>query len=201
MPWPPRQTAGVTDEVRARKAILRTEVLAARADRGTAEQVLAGEAIAAHGLAMCRGASTVAAYVSFGTEPPTSRLLDGLRAAGSVVLLPVIDDGTLAWAAYAGVADLSPGPLGIPEPSGDRLPPTALADADLVVVPALAVDWAGHRLGRGGGFYDRALAEARAQVVAVVYDDELIHRVPHEPHDRLVDAVLRPEGVSRSRRR
>jgi 5-formyltetrahydrofolate cyclo-ligase len=68
----------------------------------------------------------------------------------------------------------------------------------MLLVPALAVDRAGNRLGRGGGYYDRALSGIRAQVVAVIYDDELVDAVPHEPHDRLVDATLRPLGVSRS---
>jgi 5-formyltetrahydrofolate cyclo-ligase len=68
----------------------------------------------------------------------------------------------------------------------------------MVLVPALAVDRAGNRLGRGAGYYDRALTKTRAQVVAVIYDDELVDAVPHEPHDRLVDAALRPSGVSRS---
>lgn len=192
----PRQTAGVTGDTSARKAAMRGDVLAARANRSASDRSQSAAAIAAHGLSAWRGAATVAAYVGFGQEPPTRQLLEGLRAGGTEILLPVIDDSTLDWAIYAGRTALSPGQLGILEPTGRRLGPAALARATVVVVPALAVDRMGHRLGRGQGYYDRALAEVRSPVVAVVYDEELIDAVPHEPHDRLVDAVLRPMGLT-----
>jgi 5-formyltetrahydrofolate cyclo-ligase len=67
-------------------------------------------------------------------------------------------------------------------------------DADVVLVPALAVDRDGHRLGRGRGYYDRALESVTAPVVAVVYDDDVIDDVPIEPHDRCVDGRLTPSG-------
>jgi 5-formyltetrahydrofolate cyclo-ligase len=189
----------VIEEVRARKAALRAHVLSARAGHSAAERIRAETAIASHGVAACSGATTIAAYVSFGDEPPTSRLLQQLHAAGTEILLPVIEPDGLVWARYAGPEELVAGRLGVPEPAGERLPPDALAAADMILVPALAVDGAGNRLGRGAGYYDRALTGLAAQVVAVVYDDELVDAVPHEPHDRVVDAVLRPGGVSRSR--
>ena len=72
-----------------------------------------------------------------------------------------------------------------------------MADVELVVVPALAVDRRGNRLGRGAGFYDRALAGSRpATVVAVIYDDELLDTVPAEAHDVPVHAVLTPAGLT-----
>jgi 5-formyltetrahydrofolate cyclo-ligase len=73
-----------------------------------------------------------------------------------------------------------------------------LAQAAIVVVPALSVDRRGNRLGRGRGYYDRALSDLAGSVVAVVYDDELIDEVPAEPHDRRVDAVLQPRGLTSS---
>jgi 5-formyltetrahydrofolate cyclo-ligase len=144
--------------------------------------------------------TTVAAYVSFGAEPPTAELLRQLSAAGSEILLPVVEPDGLHWARYAGPDEMVAGPFGVPEPIGTRLPPGAVTDAGTVFVPALAVDRPGNRLGRGGGYYDRALAGIRAQVVAVIYDDELIDTVPHEAHDRAVDAMLRPQGLSTSTR-
>lgn len=188
----------MTEEVRARKAALRAHVRSTRAARGAAERSQAAAAIASHGVTTCDGAATVAAYVSVGDEPPTSALLQQLHAAGTEVLLPVIEEDGLVWARYAGAERLAAGRLGIPEPVGQRLPPDVLAGADLVLVPALAVDRTGNRLGRGAGYYDRALRGLGAPVMAVVYDDELIDAVPHEPHDRPVDATLRPSGVSRS---
>jgi 5-formyltetrahydrofolate cyclo-ligase len=131
-----------------------------------------------------------------GSEPSTRRLLDDLTAAGVRVLLPVVDGERLDWAAYTGAGDLTAGRLGIAEPTGPRLSPRALADAELVIVPALAVDRAGIRLGRGGGYYDRALADVTTSTVAIVYDTELLDHVPAEPHDHRIDAVLRPAGLS-----
>jgi 5-formyltetrahydrofolate cyclo-ligase len=101
------------------------------------------------------------------------------------VLLPVIvGERRLDWARYDGAGSLADGPLGLAEPAGPRLGAAALHDADLVVVPALAVDRAGHRLGRGRGYYDRALE----------YDDDILDDVPVEPHDRSVQALLTPSG-------
>jgi 5-formyltetrahydrofolate cyclo-ligase len=115
---------------------------------------------------------------------------------GARVLLPVVSpEGVeLAWAVDTG--RLAPGRFGLLEPVGPRLGPTAIGTADIVIVPALAVSRDGVRLGRGGGYYDRALGHARpeAVVVALVFDDELLDEVPAEPHDRRVDAVLTPSG-------
>jgi 5-formyltetrahydrofolate cyclo-ligase len=112
------------------------------------------------------------------------------------VLLPVgpVAGSELAWAVDTG--RLVPGRFGLLEPVGPRLGPTAIGTADVVVVPALAVSRAGVRLGRGGGYYDRALRHARdgALVVAVVFDDEVVDEVPAEPHDHRVDVVVTPAG-------
>ena len=137
-------TAGVTDDVPARKEELRAAIIGgppsadARDDRA-----LAGEAIAAHGLAQWRGAHTIAAYLSVRTEPPTDALLDGLAASGTRLLLPVIDGAGLDWAVYDGSRTMTAGPLGISEPIGPRLGADAVLEADVVVVPAFAVDRAG----------------------------------------------------------
>jgi 5-formyltetrahydrofolate cyclo-ligase len=186
----------VTDDVPSRKAALRQHLLAARGRRDDDDRARHAAALAAHGLAAWRDVATVAAYVSFGDEPPTLQLLDDLRAAGVAVLLPVIDDTRLDWAAYTSTTDLAAGPRGMPEPTGRRLGPKALADADVVVVPAVAVDLRGHRLGRGAGYYDRALSGVDAHTIAVVYDEELLSEVPHEPHDVPVAAALTPRGIT-----
>jgi 5-formyltetrahydrofolate cyclo-ligase len=91
---------------------------------------------------------------------------------------------------------LAPGRFGLLEPVGHRLGPTAIGTADVVVVPALAVARDGVRLGRGGGYYDRALRHVRpgAALVAALFDDELVEALPAEPHDRRVTAVVTPSG-------
>jgi 5-formyltetrahydrofolate cyclo-ligase len=191
-----RQTGAVTVEVRDTKQRLRTEVLAARQRLSATELAAAGASIATYGRQQWSGVATVAGYLALGTEPPTFPLLDALRAGGARILLPVITDTALDWAPYDGAAALAPGPLGIAEPTGARLGTDALTDAQVVLVPALAVDRDGNRLGRGRGYYDRALAPVTAPVVAVVFDAELLAAVPVEPHDRRVDAVLRPAGLT-----
>jgi 5-formyltetrahydrofolate cyclo-ligase len=91
---------------------------------------------------------------------------------------------------------LAPGRFGLLEPVGPRLGPTAVGTAEVVVVPAVAVARDGTRLGRGGGYYDRALRHARpgAVLVAAVFDDELVDALPTEPHDHRVTAVVTPSG-------
>lgn len=141
---------------------------------------------------------TVCAYWPVGSEPGSSALLDGLLHRGCRVLLPVVDEvdvpGPLNWAEYTGAGSLRVGPFGLREPIGPRLGCTAIAEAALILVPALAVDHRGVRLGRGGGHYDRTLPLAKADtpLIAVVRDDEVLPWLPFEPHDVLVSAALTP---------
>lgn len=135
----------------------------------------------------------VAAYVSVGSEPDTAELLAALRRRGVRVLLPVRQpDDSLSFAVDAG--RLSRGTGGIPEPAG---PYVALAEATLVLVPALAVDLCGHRLGRGGGSYDRAVAGLASLRIALLHEGELLPHVPSEPHDVAVAAAALPAGIQR----
>lgn len=171
------------------KAALRRAVLSRRAALPADERDRAEQAAVAALLPLTRG--QVAAYVSVGTEPGTAALLAALASAQVAVLLPVLlADGDLDWALAGG--GLEPGPRGVPQPAGARLGRDAVADCALVVVPALAVDRAGTRLGRGGGSYDRALTRTSAQVVALLHDGEAVDELPREPHDRPVHAVVTP---------
>lgn len=152
-------------------------------------------------------ARTVAAYVSVGSEPGTLTLLDALRARGVRVLLPVLlPDKDLDWGAYTGEGSLARVPHGrgpgLFEPAGRHLGRDAVTAADVVLLPGLAVDGRGVRLGRGGGSYDRVLARlegagADPARVVLLYDSEVVGRVPAEAHDRPVDAVVTPSGVRR----
>ncbi|MET8515289.1 5-formyltetrahydrofolate cyclo-ligase [Streptomyces sp. NPDC005077] len=188
-----------------RKASLRRELLAARSllsgkDVENAAMVLSRGAVNLPELAEAR---TVAAYVSVGREPGTRALLDALHARRVRVLLPVLlPDNDLDWAAYEAVDSLVPAARGLLEPDGPRLGPDAVLDADVVLLPGLAVDGRGMRLGRGGGSYDRVLARlatagAHPALVVLLYDNELVAQVPVEPHDHPVDAVLTPAGARR----
>lgn len=185
---------------RAAKRELRGRLSAARSAIGPAEQAAAALALAEH--LLCRdelgGARTVACYVSTGSEPGTGPLLDRLREADARVLLPVLlGDNDLDWAEHDGA--LTRGRHGLWEPEGHRLGAHAIASADVVVVPALAVDRRGRRLGRGGGSYDRALARISplAWTVTPLYRGEVLDRVPAEPHDLRVHAAVTPDGTHR----
>ena len=185
----------------AAKLALRDQLLTGRKRLSLAEVGDAGAAIAQHLLASepVRRAATVAAYVSIGTEPGTGVLLDELVAAGKRVLLPVVlPDLDLDWAAYAGPGSLVRARMGLLEPVGPALGVDAVATADVVLVPGLAVSPAGHRLGRGGGCYDRTLTRVPVGTFTCVllYDDEVGVEVPVEPHDRTVLAAASPSGVS-----
>jgi 5-formyltetrahydrofolate cyclo-ligase len=179
------------------KAALRTRVLDGRARLSADERATAGRGIRDSLLSLpeLQMAGTVAAYYSVGAEPDTRGLVYGLWKRGTYVLLPVLQgDGDLDWASYEGPDSLVPGPRGLLEPGEARRGAGAVARADVVLVPALAVDRAGNRLGRGGGSFDRALARMGPliPVIALLYDDELVENVPAEPHDRQVGAVARP---------
>jgi 5-formyltetrahydrofolate cyclo-ligase len=142
---------------------------------------------------------TVAAYVPVGREPGGPDLPEVLAAAmpldGRLLLPVLLDDGDLDWARYEGPLSLRAGPRGLREPAGHRLGVDAIGEAALVIVPALAVDRGGMRLGRGGGSYDRALARTDdALTVALLHDGELIDSVPTEKHDRPVRAAITPRG-------
>lgn len=184
------------------KSAVRDRLLTTRHRRSVADVGVAARAIAEHLLALpeVRRAATVAAYVSVGGEPGTGVLLDGLRAAGKRVVLPVVlPDLDLDWAVYDGPDDLVSARRGLLEPSGPRLGPDAIATADAVLVPGLAVSPAGVRLGRGGGCYDRALGRVPVGTFTCVllYDDEVGLDVPVEPHDRPVLFAATPSGVVR----
>ena len=192
--------------VAAAKAALRASVNDARRRRGADQRAAAGRLIRDHVLSWPQAemAGTVAAYHSMDTEPDTHRLIYGLWKRGSYVILPRLRaDGDLEWASYEGPDSLVPGPRGVLEPSEPSRGVDAISRAALVLVPALAVDRQGQRLGRGGGSYDRALARVgeRVPVVALLFDGELVDEVPAERHDRPVSAVALPsEGIVSVRR-
>jgi 5-formyltetrahydrofolate cyclo-ligase len=179
------------------KAALRTRLLAARGELTAEQRTAAGRAIrdTLLGRSEVQMAGTIAAYYSAGAEPDTRGLVYALWKRGSYVLLPLLrPDGDLDWASYEGPDSLVPGPRGLLEPGEPPRGPGAVARADAVLVPALAVDRAGNRLGRGGGSYDRALARVGPMVplIALVYDAELVGHVPAEPHDVKVRAAVSP---------
>jgi 5-formyltetrahydrofolate cyclo-ligase len=180
------------------KAALRERLLAAR--RGVADAVRAAEArtLGEH-LELVVSGGTTCAYVPVGTEPGSIEMLDLLLRRSARVLLPVArttGDGVpmpLRWGEYR-PGELVRGRWGLLEPPGPVLPESALAEACLVIVPALAVDRRGVRLGRGRGFYDRSLAgrDPQARLMALVRDVEFVDELPAEAHDVAMTHVITP---------
>ena len=178
-------------EDRYSKRAWRSRLLAARRLVPSAQHAAEATALAA-ALGSLSG-DPVCCYLPVGTEPGSPAMLDAL--SGRRVLLPVvIGAAPLDWAVYEG--SLADGPYGLREPTGARLGPTAIAQAELILIPALAVDRHGTRLGRGGGHYDRSLPliNPGTPLVAVVRDDELVAELPAEPHDVRMTAALTPTG-------
>ncbi|MEV3962772.1 5-formyltetrahydrofolate cyclo-ligase [Nocardia sp. NPDC050193] len=142
-------------------------------------------------------AEWVCAYVPMGAEPGSVAVPEALRAAGSRVLLPVTGPpGPLRWGEFTGAGSLRPGRYGLLEPAGPVLPPETVARAEVLLIPALAVDRRGVRLGQGAGYYDRTLgmADPTARRTVIVRDDEVVERLPEEPHDIRMTWVLTPGG-------
>ncbi len=183
------------------KAALREKLLAAR--RGVTDDVRAAEArlLDQQLEPVVSSGSTVCAYVPVGTEPGSIDMLDTLLLRSVRVLLPAARTGVgdsplpLRWGEYR-PGQLTRGRWGLLEPPEPLLPPSALAEAALVLVPTLAVDRRGVRLGRGSGFYDRSLGgrDPAARLVAVVRDDEVLDELPAEPHDVRMTDALTPHG-------
>jgi 5-formyltetrahydrofolate cyclo-ligase len=177
------------------KKAWRARLLAAR-------DTLSVDARAARDAALVAGALDLAAstggpicaYVPIKTEPGGPTLVSALADAGYEVLLPVVprERGPLEWARFDG--SFARGPLGLREPTGERLGVAAIGMAALVLVPGLAVDRRGVRLGQGAGYYDRSLPYAQAPLVMLLNDDELVERLPAEPHDHRVTGALLPKA-------
>jgi 5-formyltetrahydrofolate cyclo-ligase len=169
----------------AEKADLREVLLAARRARSAAQLDRARAAVRTQVLARADGLTRVAAYEPLHTEPGSIGLLADLHARGISVLVPLtLPDRDLDWREWT------------PTGHGDVLGLRAVATADLVLAPALAVAGDGTRLGRGGGSYDRALGRCRAGAVlaALVFDEEVVRWLPREPWDVPVHAAVSPSG-------
>ena len=141
---------------------------------------------------LLRDAQTVVAYYSLDDEVCTHSLIDELLAAGKTVYLPkVVSDEAMVLCRYTGPDSLQQGAFGIMEPVGSPLPTNTTID--VVLVPGMAFDTEGHRLGRGKGYYDRflsTLTNPRPRLIGVCFDFQKVDFVPTEACDISVDLVV-----------
>jgi 5-formyltetrahydrofolate cyclo-ligase len=176
------------------KRALRSIQRARRAERPQADREAFARRLVEVDRPELRSASSVTLFVGVGDEPDTSLLLHQLHERGVRVLLPIVQpDWSLDWAVYVGDDALTGAGYGLLEPTGPRLGAAAIAEVDVVLAPALAIDPAGRRLGQGAGCYDRALSfvPPETPILAIVYPDErLDSELPEEPHDRRVTGVF-----------
>ena len=180
-------------DVASQKSQLRLQLIADRTVR-TYNPDDAGN-LTVHLAELCleKGASRIACYLPFGNEPDTELFIDWAIENQIEVLLPIANpDGSLSWVSFDGTT--REGIFGFQEAEGEIQEPS---DVDLAIIPALAVDLKGIRLGKGKGYYDRALPQFNPlpPVIAVVFDNELLESIPSEPHDHAVDAAITPSGI------
>jgi 5-formyltetrahydrofolate cyclo-ligase len=179
------------------KRALRTRIAALRRSLSEAQRLVQAEEMAVRLIetSAWTTALRVALYADLPDEVPTRALQLAAEASGRPILWPRINDGQLEFA-ICPVGSLAPAHFGIPTPP-DSFPASPLAAGDLLITPAVAFDRSGQRLGRGGGFYDRALAAlaGRAPSVAIGYDFQLVDEIPTEPHDVPVDTVVTNAGI------
>lgn len=180
------------------KEALRASLLNARRER-TSEQRTDDNAAWCSGVReLLTPAMRIAAYHPLGTEPGGPNFVDTVAQLCTEVYLPISGaNGELLWTLYTGPQAMHPGALGIAEPVGQRHSSEILAQLDLILAPAMAVSESGMRLGKGAGYYDRALTPlptGRPPVVALVHSSE-VRDVPFDEHDRPVDGVLTERGM------
>jgi 5-formyltetrahydrofolate cyclo-ligase len=182
-------------DARKSKAALRADRLAARASLGSEERRERSKRIAERldGLLVERGARVVATFAPLGAEVDGLLAVERARGRGAMIVFPRILDlegeRLLAFAPCE-PAELVKGPVGALEPSAScaAVAPEAI---DVVLVPGVAFSVDGHRLGRGGGYYDAALAALpRAFRIGLAFDVQVLPALPREPHDAAIDALV-----------
>jgi 5-formyltetrahydrofolate cyclo-ligase len=137
----------------------------------------------------------VATYLSFGSEPSTKLFITELLKLKIEVLVPKVTGEELNWFRFDGLSAVSSA-LGMQEPDGSVLERVALLQTDLLVIPALAVDRSGNRLGRGKGYFDRALSGgAIKQSYAICYESEFLETLPSEEHDQKVQSLVTEQAI------
>ena len=191
----------MSDEITHEKRALRAELRERRRTITSVERASATDAVTENleALTSSLQVTSLAAYLSTPDEPNTRDFLHWACGQGIRVLLPISrEDGLLDWAPYDG-QDEDQDVFGMPTPTTEILPPMAINGVDLIIVPAASVDRTGMRMGWGRGYFDKTLGsmERCPPVYAVIFDSELVDTVPSEVHDKRVDGVVTPGGITK----
>ena len=151
------------------------------------------------GLHEYQNAKTIHCYVSWRNEVNTHELIKVTLEAGQQVVVPVTDlsSHTLVHSEIKSFSELKKGTFGILEPPKDRLRKVTISEFDLVIVPGVAFDLSGHRIGFGGGFYDGFLGNVKATKIALAYEFQMLDKIPTRPEDEKVDILVSEKSVYR----
>lgn len=145
-----------------------------------------------------REAQSILAYASFGSEIDTAPLLQAIIESGKTLLLPRVNKGALDVHAVKSLDDdLRAGLWGIREPIPESCVACSAVDVDLIIVPGVAFDLAGGRIGYGQGYYDKLLASTGSQTIAAAFEVQLVDTIPMEPHDVRVRRIVTESRVVR----
>lgn len=144
-------------------------------------------------------ARTVHSYVAWGNEVRTHDLIETLLAHGKRLVVPKVDlpHHRLLHGAIRSFDELRPGAFGILEPPEERLVPVDLSEIDAILVPGVAFDLHGHRVGFGGGFYDGFLRQMTVPKIGLAFHFQIVEQIPTRPEDERVNLVVTEQGVFR----
>ena len=144
---------------------------------------------------------SVLMYVSFRTEVDTIKQLEAILCLGKRLIVPLVDSKqkTLTLYEIKDTSELEPGYMGILEPNVSEDRKVELKEIDIVVIPGTGFDPKGNRLGYGGGYYDRLLADTGKNIpkVALAFEEQIVEDIPAEPHDMKMDIIVTDKRVIR----
>jgi 5-formyltetrahydrofolate cyclo-ligase len=176
------------------KRSLRNEMLAKRKAQDEGERLSKSAKIAEQLVALeeFRRAGVVAVYLPVNGEAETSGIIEAARKAGKEVCVPTIGQGgAMCLVLYGESDELGRGKYGIPEPMGKP----ERHHVDMVIVPGVAFDKFGHRIGMGGGHYDKYLKDRKCVNVGICFDFQLVEKIPRELHDVPMDLIVTEREV------
>jgi 5-formyltetrahydrofolate cyclo-ligase len=138
-----------------------------------------------------QSAKVVGAYFAFGSEVATELIIERAKMLGKKIALPRVEEDKITFYELSSTKSLIRGRFGIMEP-----PPYGHMDEiDLLVVPGIAFDKKGNRLGYGKGFYDRLLSGKRTFSIGLAYSFQLLENLPHHRYDKRLDAIASEDGI------